>query len=186
MEKEKLLRFPLNIQLFGNGNEDVGSEDKPTQPITYSKEEYEKLKSSFDKTSSELAKMKKEASARLSEDEKKQKEQEEKDNRLKELELKVLTGDMANELMGSGLEKESISKIIETFKKGDMVDFCKVLSGEITKLVEKTQKTAETTFQMNATRPQVDNEKNDDGYIKSLLDKKNNQSNKSARDFYKI
>lgn len=182
MEK-KNFKFPLNIQLFAEDGNNGGQ--GATDTTTYSKEEYDKLKASFDKTSSELANLKKEARAKLSEEEKRQKEQEEKDTRLKELEIKVLTSDMTNELMSSGLEKSSISNIVEAYKKGDMVNMAKVIATEISKQIEVVKKQAEENFQKSGTTPPAgDGKKQSDGFVQSLLAKKNTSSSQNARDYY--
>lgn len=182
METRKF-KFPLNIQLFADDGENGGQ--GATDTTTYSKEEYERLKASFDKTSSELANLKKEARAKLSEEEKRQKEQEEKDTRLKELEIKVLTSDMTNELMSSGLEKSSISNIVEAYKKGDMVEMAKVISTEISKQIEIVKKQAEENFQKSGTTPPAgDGKKQGDGFVQSLLQNKKTSSSQNARDFY--
>lgn len=184
MEKEKF-RFPLNIQLFAEDGEDSGQGADDTTTITYSKEEYERLKASFDKTSSELANLKKEARAKLSEEEKRKQEQEEKDTRLKELEIKVLTSDMTNELMLSGLEKDSISKIVEAYKKGDMVQMAKVIATEVSNQIELVKKQAEKDFQISGTTPPLgDGKQKGDGFVQSLLAKKQTNTSKNAREYY--
>lgn len=191
MEKQKKFQFPLNIQLFaeqsGTNDDEHENKEGSNQEKTYSQQEYDKLKSSFDLTSSELAKLKKEAKAKLTEDERKQKEQEEKDARLKELELKVLTSDMTSELLSSGLEKSSVSKIIESYKSGDMIELCKTISKEIVYYVDKVKKEAKAEFQRNGTRPPLgEYDKNDDNklFMDSLINRKSNESTKNVRDYY--
>ena len=57
MKEQRLI--PLNLQLFANeGNE--GGQGEGSQEKSYSEAEYLKLKESFDKSASELAKLKKE------------------------------------------------------------------------------------------------------------------------------
>lgn len=186
MDTRKKFLFPLNIQLFaddGNNGSEGGNENGQEQK-TYTEEEFKKLKASFDSTASELAKMKKEQKAKMSEEEKRLKEQEEKDLRLKELELKVLTSDITNELMTSGLEKDSISKIVEAIKGGDLVEMSKVISKEITILCEKVKKEAQSEFQRNGTIPPAGEGKQTDTFIKSLIESKSKNSSKNAREYY--
>lgn len=190
MEKEKFLRFPLNIQLFAESEPSGNIETtQKTEEEFVSKIDFEKLKAQFDKTSSELAKYKKEAKDRLTEDEKKAQEQAEKDQRLAELEQKVLTSDMSNELLSSGLEKDSISKIIETYKKGDMVNLCKTISEEIKKLTDKITKELNQKFQQSQSIPPVgsDGKTTIDPYVVDYLkSKEKNKSNNDARKYYGI
>ena len=185
MEKKKLFEYPLNIQLFADGEDggENGGANKGT-PKTYTEEEYNKLKASFDNTSSELAKYKKEAKAKLSEEEKKQKEQEEKDTLLKELQEKVLKSEMTTELTKSGLEENSISNIIEAFKTGDGTNLSKVIAEEILKHIKKVKDEAQKDFQSNGTTPPVGNGKKTDSFIQELLNKKKNTTTQNARDYY--
>ena len=114
------------------------------------------MKASFDKTSSELAKLKKEQKDKLSEEEKSKKMQEEKDQRLAELELKVLTGDMSSELLPT-FGKDSTSKIIEAYKKGDMVELCKVISTETIAVLNAKEGEWKQKFQQNTPTPPAGN-----------------------------
>lgn len=189
MEKENLLKVPysLNIQLFadngdnGNGAGGTTGGNDP-QPETVSKEDFDRLKASFDKTSSELAKMKKEKNDKLSEEEKMKKEQEEKDQRLAELELRVLTGDMSSELLPI-YGKDSTSKIIEAYKKGNMVELCKVISAETSNVLKTRETEWNQKFQQSSTKPPVGSGANDgiDSSVKKYVESKNNTSLEEQR-----
>lgn len=188
MEKTKLfLRFPLNIQNFAEGGGNNGQDPtKSNGNDQISKEDYDKLKSQFDKTSSELAKMKKEAKDKMTEDEKKAEEQKAKDDRLAELELQVLTSNMTNELLDSGLEKDSVSKIVETYKKGDMVALCKTISAEVKKLTEKVEADAKQKFQQSQTIPLVGGDgKPVNPFVQSRIDKQKNNEKNTAFEYFR-
>lgn len=177
MEKKTLLNhFPLNIQLFAdNGGEpNGGNGDGGTPPITYTQAEYDKLKASFDKTSSELAKYKKEAKDKLTEEEQAKKLQEEKDQRLAELELRVLTGDMSSELLPL-FGKDSTSKIIDAYKKGDMVELCKVITAEANNVIQSKESEWKTKFQQSTPTPPAGNGANDgiSESVKRLVESRN-------------
>lgn len=69
--KANKTQIPFKLQFFGEG-------EPPQEPNpnlkTYSQEEYEKLKASFDKTSSELASLKKQIQQKMTDEEKKAEE----------------------------------------------------------------------------------------------------------------
>lgn len=69
--KANKTQIPFKLQFFGEG--EPTPEPNPN-PKTYSHEEYEKLKASFDKTSSELASLKKQAQQKMTDEEKKAEE----------------------------------------------------------------------------------------------------------------
>jgi hypothetical protein len=69
--KANKTQIPFKLQFFGEG--EPTPEPNPNLK-TYSHEEYEKLKASFDKTSSELASLKKQAQQKMTDEEKKAEE----------------------------------------------------------------------------------------------------------------
>lgn len=191
MENKKLFKYPLNIQLFADGDNDGeptppqnGDQEKNT--ITF--EEYSKLKSQFDKTSSELAKMKKDEKARMSEEEKKALELQQREAHYQELERKVLRGEMQNELINSGLDNDSISKILDTYfseDKPDIINVCKTIAQVLKKNIDTIKENAKDEFQRGSTMPPLnDDSKTDDPFMKSLIAKKAASNSQNARDFY--
>lgn len=191
MENKKLFKYPLNIQLFADGDNEGGNQspqngDQEKNTITF--EEYSKLKSQFDKTSSELAKMKKEEKARMSEDEKKALELQQREAHYQELERKVLRGEMQNELINSGLDNDSISKILDTYfseDKPDIINVCKTIAQVLKKNIDTIKENAKDEFQRGSTMPPLnDDSKTDDPFMKSLIAKKAASNSQNARDFY--
>lgn len=69
--KANKTQIPFKLQFFGEG--ELTPEPNPNLK-TYSQEEYEKLKASFDKTSSELASLKKQVQQKMTDEEKKAEE----------------------------------------------------------------------------------------------------------------
>lgn len=69
--KANKTQIPFKLQFFGEG--ELTPEPNPNLK-TYSHEEYEKLKASFDKTSSELASLKKQVQQKMTDEEKKAEE----------------------------------------------------------------------------------------------------------------
>lgn len=69
--KANKTQIPFKLQFFGEG--EPTPEPNPNLK-TYSQEEYEKLKASFDKTSSELANLKKQVQQKMTDEEKKAEE----------------------------------------------------------------------------------------------------------------
>lgn len=69
--KANKTQIPFKLQFFGEG--EPTPEPNPNLK-TYSQEEYEKLKASFDKTSSELASLKKQVQQKMTDEEKKAEE----------------------------------------------------------------------------------------------------------------
>lgn len=69
--KANKTQIPFKLQFFGEG--ELTPEPNPNLK-TYSHEEYEKLKASFDKASSELASLKKQAQQKMTDEEKKAEE----------------------------------------------------------------------------------------------------------------
>ena len=191
MENKKLFKYPLNIQLFADGDNEGGNQppqngDQEKNTITF--EEYSKLKSQFDKTSSELAKMKKEEKARMSEDEKKALELQQREAHYQELERKVLRGEMQNELINSGLDNDSISKILDTYfseDKPDIINVCKTIAQVLKKNIDTIKENAKDEFQRGSTMPPLnDDSKTDDPFMKSLIAKRAASNSQNARDFY--
>lgn len=155
-ETTQKLRFPLNIQLFADPNpsgEGDGNGGNDTPPKTYSEQEYLKLKSSFDKVSSEVADLKKQAKAKMNDDEKKAQEQKEKDEILASTKKELLSIKLSKEFMIAGFDEETTNKIVEAYNDNDAVAFARTLSTCIKTLVENARKEEQIQFQRSSTMP---------------------------------
>ena len=155
MNNTKLL-FPLDLQMFADGDGNGGSET----PKTYTQEEMDKLiaerdkfKKANDDLSKENANYKRQAKDKLSEDEKLAEERKEKDKLLEDTRRELLSIKMTKEFMNAGFDEKAINSIIDSFNKGDSVQFAKELSSHIKALVENARKDEQTKFQQSSTTP---------------------------------
>ena len=140
------LPLKLNIQMFADGEGDDEGKGDPNPPKTYSEEEYLKMKSAFDKASSELAEAKKKEKAKMSEEEKKKAEDDEKAKKFSDMEKELsmlkmektlsktfdekTTKEVSEAIISSDTEKlvELIFKSQEEFKKKVMEEAKKEFS----------------------------------------------------------
>lgn len=166
MEKKLM---PLNIQLFAEGENGQGEVETPK---TYSQEdidkinaELEKFKKANDNLSKENADYKRKAKDKLSEEEKKLQEQKEKDKQLADAQKELLSIKMSKEFMVAGFDEKTTNEIIESFNKGDSVEFSKTLANCIKNLVDNVRKEEKENFQKGAKVPPSGS-----GNIKSGLD----------------
>lgn len=159
MKEKKFI--PMNIQLFAEQepNNDDGNGGNGTQK-TYSQEEFDKLvaerdkyKKANDDLSKENADYKRKAKDKLSEEEKLAQAQKEKDEALANAQKELLSIKMSKEFMVAGFDETSTNKIIDSFNKGDSVEFAKTLSQEIKNLVENARKQEKENFQKSSTLP---------------------------------
>lgn len=149
--------IPLNIQMFAENGE--GGEVETQK--TYSQEDYDKLnaelekfKKANDNLSKENADYKRKAKDKLSEEEKKVQEQKEKDKQLADAQRELLSIKMSKEFMVAGFDEKTTNEILESFNKGDSVEFSRTLSNCIKNLVENVRKEEKENFQRSAKIPQ--------------------------------
>lgn len=174
-EKKRPLR--LDIQLMAeDGGEDNGGKETPK---TYTEEEYLKLKKAFDDTASELSKAKKSAKEKLTEEEKLAQAQKEKDELLASTQKELLGIKMTKELLVAGFDETTCNVLIESYTKGDSVQFAKDLSTNIKTLIDNVRKEEQTKFQQSGKIPPNGNNNNDTkyDYIKELVPKKSEKAN---------
>lgn len=180
-------RFPLNLQMFAEGGEggDGGGGGKENPPAPkYSDDDYLKLKGNFDKTASELAELKKQLKAKLTDEEKKAEEEKAKENEFLQMKKELETMKVKSKLAGAFDEKEveDISSLI--------------LEGDIAKLVDKlveTRKAFETKireeakkeFQKSSNLPGGGGAGGDDvpELVKDYIDQ-NKAKGKNAKDYW--
>lgn len=188
MKKRTLI--PLNIQLFGDDDGNGGTNDNP--PKTYTQEEMDKLiaerdkyKKANDDLSKENADYKRKAKDKLSEEEKLAQEQKEKDTALANAQKELLSIKMSKEFMVAGFDEKSINEILESFNKGDSVEFAKFLSKQILTLVENVRKQEKENFQKSSVVPPTGSGNGArtglDPVIEKYINSRNSNSN-SARE----
>lgn len=160
--KENKNLLTLDLQLFANdgSNEGGTTGGNENPPKNYSEEEYNKLlaeiekqKREKDKYSKELADLKKKEKDKLTEEEKLIEEQKARDEELEKTRKELLTIKMSKELMNVGFDEKTINTILESFNKGDGVEFAKTLSTHINTLVENVRKEEKTKFQQSSITP---------------------------------
>ena len=190
MKSETTQKFiPLNIQLFAENdpnNDNGGNGGGNPQPKTYSEEEYNKLKASFDKTSSELAEAKKQAKAKMSEDEKKAQEQDEINKRLADYESKFEDYALKEELMkGNVFTNEEIESIIK--QKNDKPSLLKTVVELFNKKVEDIKKQAVADFMKSSDVGGGSGSGNatDKDVLSFIESKKNDKTSKAREHFLK-
>ena len=117
----KKTSYRLNLQLFadpGEGNTDPLPE--PTVP-----------KAQFDALATEIAKLKKEARERLTDDEKRAAEAKEKDDLIISLQKQVKMSSIKGGLATAGLDEKSIDAITTAYVEGNDADFIKNIGSVI-------------------------------------------------------
>lgn len=187
--KENKKLFPLDLQLFaenGNGNGGNGGSETPK---TYTQEDMDKLiaerdkyKQANDNLSKENADYKRKAKDKLSEEERLAEEQKAKDEELSKTRQELLTIKMSKELMNVGFDDKTINNILESYNKGDSVEFAKTLSKEINTLIENVRKEEKTKFQQSSTTPPAGNGTKTSGLdpiVEKYINNKNTNNNKA-------
>ena len=183
--------FDLDIQLFaepspnpnGNGNGDGGNPNPDNTPKQkYSDEEYLKLKASFDKTSSEIAELKKQLKGKQTDDEKKAQEEAEKQQEMDNLKKEVATYKIKNSLQES-FEKDEVEKITKAIIDGDIDSLVKNLN-EIRKAYkEKIYKEAKEEFSKSSKIPGGNGSDDADADVQAYIDRKKAKQS-DARNYY--
>lgn len=179
----------INIQFFGDetnvdGSTEGGVESPKTK--TYSEEEYLKLKTSYDKTASELANAKKQIKDKMSEDEQKAAAEEEKDQKFKDLQSKIEDYELKDELVrGNLFTSEEIDKIVS--KKGNKKELINAIVGITNAKIEEAKKNAIADFMRSSDGKGTSGNKNSstiDKDLENYLNANKKDSSNKARDYY--
>lgn len=195
MEKQNKTRglLPLNIQLFaesGEGGGDPNPNPNPNpQPKTYTEEEYNKLKASFDKTASEIAELKKQLKAKQTDDEKKAEEEAEKEKQYNELVKQNKEMKIANKLATAGYSEKDIQALSKPILEGDVDALCTVLSDLIKTKTEEITKAAQDQFNKSSKIPGGKGNSSDDDIpdeVQAYIDAKKNSQKNTARERFKL
>lgn len=189
MELQKFRNLmPLNIQLFAEepGADGGGEGDKGKDPKQPTNEEYQKLKASFDKTSSELAQLKKQLAAKMSDDEKKAAEEAEKVKKYEEIEKQNKELKLTSTLTTAGYSSDDIQKLIKPIIEGNADDLCKVLSDIRKTMTDEITKKAKEEFSKSSRIPGSTGNGNDeiDPDIQALIEQKKSKPKTNAREYY--
>lgn len=162
---KKRLFKKINLQFFA---EEPGTNNEPK---TYTEEEYNKLKTSFDKTCSELSKLKKE---KLTEEEVKAQEQKERENHIKDIEERLANSEIKEALLEGGVfTKEEVAKIIEN--KNDMKKLSTELSNMFKTKLEEEKKKWNQELIDKSQHPQTHSGSNNEDSLAAQYAKKHSQ-----------
>ena len=165
-EKYGFLSVGKNLQLFAEGDPAAASDDKGenTEKETYTKDEYESLKSQFkkikdsnDKLSSELAQKKKAEREKLSQEEQEAEARKEKDAEYEKMRIELNSIKMKNELLNCGIEDKAMNALIETINDGNPIEISKQIASIVKAQVEKKEKELKLQSQHTQHYPQPSN-----------------------------
>ena len=179
--------FPLNIQLFaegGEGDNGQGGTDENPPKQKYSDEDYLKLKASFDKTSTEIAELKKQLKNKQTDEEKKAEEEATRQKEVDDLKREVATYKIQNSLQ-EGFEKEEVEKISKAILDGDVDSLVKTLVDSRKAYKEKIYAEAKEEFSKSAKIPGGNGDSgddNDNAVVQAYLKGKQKKSSVSARE----
>lgn len=144
--KANKTQIPFKLQFFGEG--EPTPEPNPNLK-TYSQEEYEKLKASFDKTSSEFASLKKQVQQKMTDEEKKTEEdkalREKLANYESQLENLTLEKSLTKNNLFSSEEAQNILKLKEN--KNEMLESIMTL---VSAKIEQAKKNAIAEFMQSS------------------------------------
>lgn len=180
--------FPLNIQLFADGegdNGNGGTDQNPPQQ-KYSDEDYLKLKASFDKTSSDLADLKKQLKSKQTDEEKKAEEEATRQKEVDDLKREVATYKIQNSLQES-FEKEEVEKISKAILDGDVDSLVKNLVELRKAYKEKIYTQAKEEFSRSAKIPGGNGGSSDDEdnpTVQNYLKSKQKSDKVSAKEYF--
>lgn len=184
----KKLLFPLNIQLFadeGEGDNGKGGTDQNPPKQKYSDEEYLKLKASFDKTSTEIADLKKQLKSKQTDEEKKAEEEATRQKEVDNLKREVATYKIQNTLQES-FEKEEVEKISKAILDGDTDSLVKTLVESRKAYKEKIYAEAKEEFSKSAKIPGGNGGGDEDVSedVQKYLNSKKSKKQASAKDYF--
>ena len=152
--KKEMKFIPFKLQLFAEGDgEQVVENNNNDEALSKLQQEVEKQKREKDKYAKELADLKKANKEKLSEEEKKQQLEKEKDEMLANAQKELLGIKMSKEFLVAGFDEKTTNELIESFNKGDSVEFAKTISQHIKLLVENARKEEKELFQQSAKVP---------------------------------
>jgi len=186
--KKKGLLFDLDIQMFAepssndpNPNNDPNPDNTPKQK--YSDEDYLKLKANFDKTSSEIAELKKQIKSKQTDDERKAQEEAEKQQEMDNLKKEVATYKIEKTLLES-FDKEEVEKLSKAIVDNDVDSLIKSLV-EIRKAYkDKIYNEAKEEFSKSSKIPGGNGDSDDTpAEVEDYINRRKNKSS-NARDYY--
>ena len=187
--KKKGLLFDLDIQMFAepspsdpNPNNDPNPDNTPKNK--YTDEDYLKLKANFDKTSSEIADLKKQLKSKQTDDEKKAEEEATRQKEVDDLKKEVATYKIKSALSES-FEKEEIEKISKSIIEGDVDSLVKNLIDLRKAYKDKIYAEAKEEFSKSAKIPGGNGDGDDiPSEVQNYIDGKKAKGKTNAHDYF--
>ena len=189
--KKKGMLFDLDIQLFadpnpsgdGGNNGDGGNPNPDNNPKQkYSDEDYLKLKANFDKTSSEIAELKKQLKGKQTDEEKKAEEEATRQKEVDDLKKEVATYKIKNSLQES-FEKDEVEKLTKAIIDGDVDSLVKNLVDMRKAYKDKVYAQAKEEFSSSAKIPGGSGNSDEiPSEVQAYIDGKKNKAKSSARE----
>jgi flagellar biosynthesis GTPase FlhF len=181
--KKPLLDLASNLQMFAedpNPTDDGGKQEPPKQKHT--DEEYDKLKANFDKTSSEIAELKKQLKSKQSDEEKKAEEEESRKKEVDDLKREVATYKIQSSLQ-EVFEKEETEKLIKPILDNDVDTLVKNLVELRKAYKDKIYANAKEEFSKSAKIPGGNADDALPSDVQNFIDSKKSKG-KNAKDYY--
>ena len=181
--KKPLLDLASNLQMFAedpNPTDDGGKQNPPTQKHT--DEEYDKLKANFDKTSSEIAELKKQLKSKQSDEEKKAEEELTRQKEVEDLKKEVATYKIQSSLQ-EVFEKEETEKLIKPILDNDVDTLVKNLVELRKAYKDKIYAEAKEEFSKSAKIPGGNDDDSLPTDIQAYIDGKKSKG-KNAKEYY--
>ncbi len=193
-EKRKGPLVPYNLQLFAdpNGDPDNGSDNgganggnnnNPPKTNKHSDEDYDKLKASHDKISSEIAELKKQLRSKQTDEEKKAEEEKIKNQEIEAMKKDLATYKIKAEL-GDTFEGDEIEKLTKVLVEGNQEEIVKTLKEIVKAKKDKIYADAKKEFSQSSSLPGGNGGKDDiPSNAQNYIDGKKSKG-KSAKDYF--
>lgn len=187
---KKLLKFPLNIQLFNDGgtNGDGGTTTTTTQTNGDGKvnvketPEYLQLKNQFDKLASEIAGLKKKEKEALPELDQLRQDLELQKQATAEAQKEILHSKITNKFISAGFDEKTTQGFITAFTNEDRLVFIDELIKGFNARIETIKAEVKAEFQASQTVPLGNNNQEKGTNIDDILQYKSTTSGKSPLD----
>lgn len=195
-EKRKGPLVPLNLQLFasdgagdggdgandGTNNGGNNNNNNDTPKNKHSDEDYDKLKASHDKISSEIAELKKQLRSKQTDEEKKAEEEKVKNQEIEAMKKDLATYKIKAEL-GDTFETDEIEKLSKVLVEGNQEEIVKTLKEIVKAKKEKIYADAKKEFSQSSSLPGGNGKDDVPSNVQSYIDGKKSKG-KTAKDYF--
>lgn len=189
-EKRRGPLVPLNLQLFAedpSGNNGEGGNPNPnpqgdSKTNKHSDEDYDKLKASHDKISSEVAELKKQLRSKQTDEEKKAEEEKIKNQEIEAMKKDLATYKIKAEL-GDTFETDEIEKLSKVLVEGNQEEIVKTLKEIVKAKKDKIYADAKKEFSQSSSLPGGNGKDDVPSNVQNYIDGKKSKG-KSAKDYF--